>query len=183
MPLFQVKQRWTIIEAVLSQPIKSVVAFEEAILTYNPKYAKLWKFHALHELFEQMDEIESNNFFNEILPAIIRLALRLPTLIPNAVPLLKQGTSRSISMTQEQVACLLANAFLCTFPRRNTTSHESEFGSYPSINFAQIYQKKAQLRVHDKLKCIIHYFRRIAQKCMFISIKLLFIKPTLIKNI
>ncbi|KAG7246031.1 hypothetical protein CRUP_020105, partial [Coryphaenoides rupestris] len=36
-------------------------------------------------------------------------------------------------MSQEQVASLLANAFFCTFPRRN--SRKSEYGNYPDINF------------------------------------------------
>ena len=33
-----------------------------------------------------------------------------------------------------QVACLLANAFFCTFPRRNSYKH-SEYSSFPDINF------------------------------------------------
>lgn len=114
-----------------------------------------------------MDEHESKEFFDEILPAIIQLALQLPTLIPNAVPLLKCGSSRTLSMTQHQVACLLANAFLSTFPRRNSSTYGSEYGSYPSINFAQLFMKRHQHRVHDKIKCIIHYFRRISQESRF----------------
>ena len=33
-----------------------------------------------------------------------------------------------------QVACLLANAFFCTFPRRNSCKH-SEYSTFPDINF------------------------------------------------
>lgn len=37
-------------------------------------------------------------------------------------------------MSQEQIASFLANAFFCTFPRRNAKM-KSEYSSYPDINF------------------------------------------------
>lgn len=42
--------------------------------------------------------------------------------------------NHSITMSQEQIASLLANAFFCTFPRRNAKM-KSEYSSYPDINF------------------------------------------------
>lgn len=50
------------------------------------------------------------------------------------IPLLKQKMNHSITMSQEQIASLLANAFFCTFPRRNAKM-KSEYSSYPDINF------------------------------------------------
>lgn len=38
------------------------------------------------------------------------------------------------SIISMQAACLLANAFFCTFPRRNSHKH-SEYSSFPDINF------------------------------------------------
>jgi hypothetical protein len=35
-----------------------------------------------------------------------------------------------------QVACLLANAFFCTYPRRNTDTSRTEYEFFPSINFS-----------------------------------------------
>lgn len=49
------KQRWEIIQTALLQPIRSSRELEKAILSYNTKYAKKWKFYALHELFEQVN--------------------------------------------------------------------------------------------------------------------------------
>ncbi|KAL0178064.1 hypothetical protein M9458_026958, partial [Cirrhinus mrigala] len=49
------------------------------------------------------------------------------------IPLLKSRMNQSLTMSQEQIACLLANAFFCTFPRRN--SRKSEYANYPEINF------------------------------------------------
>lgn len=49
------KQRWEIIQTALLQNIRSSKELEKAILSYNTKYAKKWKFYALHELFEQVN--------------------------------------------------------------------------------------------------------------------------------
>lgn len=82
-----------------------------------------------------LSEDETESFFNNLLPKIINLALQLPILITNEIPLLKQNNNHSISFSQMQIACLLANAFLCTFPHRNNNSWQSEYSSYPEINF------------------------------------------------
>lgn len=51
------KQRWEIIQNALLQPILTSRDLEKAILSYNTKYAKQWKFYALHELFEEVETI------------------------------------------------------------------------------------------------------------------------------
>lgn len=181
--LHTVKKRWDIIEIALLQPIESSRELEKAILSYNTKYALRWKFDALHALFEEvshlqsthsisklicshlqeLEEQETNWFFSDTLPAIIRLALRLPELVPCAIPLLKHGVNKSISLSQQQVACLLANAFLCTFPRRNTLDEKAEYKNYPSINFNQLFQLNYE-HVLEKIKCICSYFRAYFKK-------------------
>lgn len=70
---------------------------------------------------------------------------------------------RSISLSQQQVACLLANAFLCTFPRRNTDRKKSEYASYPDINFNRLFQGAGN-KVVEKLNCVINYFRRVCKE-------------------
>ena len=47
------------------------------------------------------------------------------------IPLLKKGKPRKLTLSQQQIGCLLANAFFCTFPRRNSRSRSAEFSSYP----------------------------------------------------
>jgi azurin len=44
---------------------------------------------------------------------------------------LKKGKTKSITLSQQQIACLLANAFFCTYPRRNAKGRNSEFSNYP----------------------------------------------------
>lgn len=82
-----------------------------------------------------VDEDEAEAFFTGLLPKIIELALQLPTMITGGIPLLRRHTNASISLSQMQIASLLANAFLCTFPRRNSTNPQSEYANYPHINF------------------------------------------------
>nr|CAD7458771.1 unnamed protein product [Timema tahoe] len=109
---------------------------------------------------------ESTKFFSTLLPQIIGLALQLPSLVTGPIPLLVQNRNQSVSLTQLQVASLLANAFLCTFPRRNTAKRFSEYYKYPDINFNRLFhssQKRFSCCI-EKLRCLIHYFHRVCTK-------------------
>ncbi|KAF2904999.1 hypothetical protein ILUMI_01183 [Ignelater luminosus] len=152
------KQRWEIIQESLLQPIHSSKELEVVISSYN---TRLPKFLALHHFFENiLEEDETRQFFETLLPRIIELALSLPDILPGNIPLLKQGCSKSISLSQLQIASLLANAFLCTFPWRKDSAV-----SYPGINFARLFaahlRPKREQAVAEKLKCVCHYFRRV----------------------
>jgi poly(ADP-ribose) glycohydrolase len=149
------------IEDALTKPIKSSLELEAAIMSYNTKYASSWKFITLHEMFEkEFDEEESAQFFNNLLPKIVKLALQCPVLIATAIPLLKKKENRTVSLSQQQVACLLANAFLCTFPKRNTMKRKSEYCRYPDINFNRLFQTSGQSCI-EKIKSLCHYFLRV----------------------
>ncbi|KAH8367284.1 hypothetical protein KR200_007754 [Drosophila serrata] len=156
-----IDSRWEMIERALLQPIETAAELQTAILSYNTTYRDQWNFRALHQLLdEELDESESRVFFEDLLPRIIRMALRLPDLVQAPVPLLKQHHNSALSLSQQQIACLLANAFLCTFPRRNTLKRKSEYSTFPDINFNRLYQSSGPA-VLEKLKCIMHYFRRV----------------------
>ena len=127
--------RWDLIRQSLEKPIVDSYQLEKAIMTYNSVYSKKWKFGGLHAYFKQCRAEESSHFFSRVLPAVITTALQLPKLVTHSVPLLKRQKRFKLSLSQQQVMCLLANAFLCTFPRRN-----SSFSSgYPSINFNTLF--------------------------------------------
>lgn len=159
----EVKDRWSLIQTALAQDIRTSYDLEEAILSYNTKYSKTWRFNGLHKLFQEIDEAECEAFFTDILPGIIELASALPELVPAAIPLLKRGMNKSISFSQQQIASLLANAFLCTFPRRNAQGKRSEYRSFPDINFNRLFQSPEPTAI-EKLKCICNYFRRVIKK-------------------
>lgn len=93
-------------------------------------------------------------------PFIIDLALNLPRIIDKPIPLLKRGDNESVSLSKVQIACLLANAFLCTFPQRNLRTKFEDFKTYPSINFNELFQATGDYVV-EKIKCICNYFRRV----------------------
>ncbi|XP_053949762.1 poly(ADP-ribose) glycohydrolase [Anastrepha ludens] len=156
-----IEARWEMIEKALLQPINNSKELQAAILSYNTKYENQWNFRALHKLLEDdLDESEARVFFEDLLPRIIRLALRLPELVQAPIPLLKQGQCHSVTLSQQQISCLLANAFLCTFPRRNTMKKRSEYSTFPDINFNRLFQSGGGA-VIEKIKCICHYFRRV----------------------
>lgn len=135
--------RWDLIRQTLKKQIRNSHELEEAIMTYNSVYSKKWKFDGLHTYFSKLSGEITSLFFSKTLPNLINLALKLPEIITSAIPLLKKQGRYAISMSQHQVACLLANAFLCTLPRRNSTSHSSEYSSFPSINFNTLYSSDA----------------------------------------
>lgn len=156
--------RWTVISEALSKEIKCVEDLERAILEYNSRYASKWKFRGLHALLEQeFEEEERAHFFNKTLPAMVKLALSLPQLVTQAPPLLLQGSTHSVTLSQMQIAALLANAFFCTFPRRNAKGNDTEYARYPDINFNRLFLHKEQRSI-EKIKCVLHYFRRVTTK-------------------
>ncbi|RVE66186.1 hypothetical protein OJAV_G00124230 [Oryzias javanicus] len=82
-----------------------------------------------------------------------------------AIPLLQRGRPASITLSQVQIACLLANAFFCTFPHRNASNPSAEYHSYPSINFSSLFGTPVNRKI-QKLKAIMHYFRVVTDERM-----------------
>ncbi|GAB1298701.1 Poly(ADP-ribose) glycohydrolase [Apodemus speciosus] len=108
---------------------------KDAILKYNVAYSKKWDFTALVDFWDKvLEEAEAQHLYQSILPDMVKIALCLPNICTQPIPLLKQKMNHSVTMSQEQIASLLANAFFCTFPRRNAKM-KSEYSSYPDINF------------------------------------------------
>ncbi|XP_017298683.2 poly(ADP-ribose) glycohydrolase [Diaphorina citri] len=156
-----VRKRWEVIQEALLRPITNSKQLEEVICSYNNKK---WKFPALHYLFRtELDQLETDIFFKQLLPKIINLALRLPNVLQCGIPLLKAHSNHSITLSQLQIASLLANAFLCTYPRRNSNQPESQYANFPCINFSRLFQAQSSC-VSEKLKCLINYFVRVTTK-------------------
>lgn len=159
--------RWQLICDTLRKPIGDSNQLADAILAYNSRYATRWKFNNLHDYFSiHCGEEETEFFFSSLLPRIIDLALQLPSIVTHAIPLLRKQESYQITMTQRQASCLLANAFLCTFPSRNTTQRGSEYATYPFINFNGLFSNGRKGGVAEpsqinKLACLFHYFHRV----------------------
>ncbi|XP_075073101.1 poly(ADP-ribose) glycohydrolase [Mixophyes fleayi] len=156
--------RWKVIESSLKSRIRSPHDLKEAILAYNFSYSKKWDFTALIDFcVKVIEEAERTHLFSSILPDMVSLALKLPKLCTQPIPLLKKRMNHSITMSQEQISCLLANAFFCTFPRRNAKMGNSEYFTYPDINFNRLFEGKNP-RKAEKLKTLFCYFRRVTEK-------------------
>ena len=159
------KNRWQLIENALSQKITNAYALEAQVLSYNR--SGRWNLDGLKDLLEdQSDEEEGeekgkNAFFDQILPEMCALALKLPFLITSPIPLLKRGTNQSLTFSQFQVASLLANSFFCTYPRRNASGKRTEYANFPIINFNRLFSP-GEIN-QEKLNCVINYFRRVTK--------------------
>ncbi|XP_066474841.1 poly(ADP-ribose) glycohydrolase isoform X2 [Tiliqua scincoides] len=155
--------RWELIQTSLLKKFTTSRDLKEAILRYNVAYAKKWDFTALTDFCDKvLEDAEAQHLFQSILPDMVKLALCLPSICTQPIPLLKQKMNHSITMSQEQTASLLANAFFCTFPRRNAKM-KSEYSSYPDINFNRLFEGRSP-RKPEKLKTLFCYFRRVTEK-------------------
>ncbi len=68
--------------------------------------------------------------------------------------------SRSNTFSQSQIASMLANAFFCTYPRRNSQARRnSEYSNYPDINFNRLFSDLGHRYHPEKFKCLFNYFR------------------------
>ncbi|XP_067138347.1 poly(ADP-ribose) glycohydrolase-like isoform X1 [Centruroides vittatus] len=166
-----IKSRWELIEKSLLSDIKNSKDLERAILSYNSQYENQWNMSGLHDFFENVLSKEKTlEFFTHLLPAMILLALQLPVLCTQPIPLLERRKNHKITLSQMQVGCLLANAFFCTFPRRNTKHRkhtDPEYIWYPDINFNRLFigtRKGIESKRAEKLKCILNYFQRITSE-------------------
>lgn len=156
-----VQSRWDLIHSALRRGFKSSLDVRDAILRYNTAHAKKWDFTALNLLCtECLDHSQAQHLFEVVLPAMVDLALSAPRLCTMPIPLLKCRMNQSLTLSQEQIACLLANAFFCTFPRRN--SRKSEYCNYPEINFYRLFEGTSTRKI-EKLKTLFCYFRRVTQ--------------------
>lgn len=75
-----------------------------------------------------------------------------------AVPLLQKGQPAAITLSQVQISCLLANAFFCTFPHRNTSRPDTEYHSYPTINFTRSANTGSGCLHPSMLSCNLTFF-------------------------
>ncbi|XP_032367035.1 poly(ADP-ribose) glycohydrolase [Etheostoma spectabile] len=157
--------RWDVISKQLGALAKktavSVEDVKDAVFKYNPKYKGQWSFEAL-SLFVKVIPKEEN-YFSKLFPKIAALALKLPDLVQKGIPLLRSGHPASITLSQAQISCLLANAFFCTFPHRNTTHPNAEYHNYPSINFTSLWGQWSP-RKKEKLRAIMYYFQVVTDE-------------------
>ncbi|CAM4728952.1 unnamed protein product [Leuciscus chuanchicus] len=144
----------------------SIGDIQTAIMSYNSGNKDKWSFDAFHHYGQRLHSVDNN--LHLVIPKMVKLALDLPALIKRPIPLLRQQQTQAITMTQQQICCLLANAFFCTFPHRNNTGPGSEYANYPTINFSSLFDSRsdsvrAGLQA-EKLRAIFHYFDTVTNE-------------------
>ncbi|XP_010779390.1 poly(ADP-ribose) glycohydrolase-like [Notothenia coriiceps] len=156
------KSRWELIKETLNDEFTCQLELKNAILKYSSSQAKKWDFTALRLYCTKVLEPDAaEHLFDSLLPDMVQLALRASELCTKPIPLLKEGLDHSITVSQEQVACLLANAFFCTFPRRN--SRKTEYYNYPDINFFRLFGGGSSSKI-EKLKTLVCYFKSVTEQ-------------------
>ncbi|KAM7486429.1 hypothetical protein LguiA_002438 [Lonicera macranthoides] len=132
-----------------------------------------------------MSRADAAKWFGEVVPALSKLLLRLPSLlethyqnadnglfssacgggegIKTGLRLLESQEPGIVVLSQELIGALVACSFFCLFPTTNRGANH-----LPTINFdhlfANLYDNYNETQ-ENKLKCIIHYFERISS-CM-----------------
>ncbi|XP_051539820.1 poly(ADP-ribose) glycohydrolase-like [Myxocyprinus asiaticus] len=160
--------RWQVTQTALNslRGNFSVGDIQTAIMAYNSSYSRTWTFEALQYYGQKVHSVDS--CLNTVIPKMAKLALDLPDLIQQPIPLLRQQQNWAITLSQQQISCLLANAFFCTFPHRNNTKHGSEYASFPTINFSSLFCNQTRdlgksAQKAQKLRAIFHYFNMVTR--------------------
>eukprot|EP01091_Cochliopodium_minus_P018427 TRINITY_DN7475_c0_g1_i1.p1 TRINITY_DN7475_c0_g1~~TRINITY_DN7475_c0_g1_i1.p1 ORF type:complete len:639 (-),score=198.56 TRINITY_DN7475_c0_g1_i1:26-1942(-) len=157
--------KWYLIGSVLSYPITNTQELDGAINAYNSTEVDIEGFSKYLDNLHQKQKIK---FFSQTLPFIIKLILRTPHLFKDPIPLLVPQVKKTVKLTQIQVACLMANGFMCTIPKgqgvpskearkenKNLIIHE-----YPEFNFGTLFEDCSPSKV-AKFECLLNYFKRI----------------------
>ncbi|PAA70272.1 hypothetical protein BOX15_Mlig021441g2 [Macrostomum lignano] len=159
--------RWSEIRKNLLSLCSANVTYyhlEEVIMLCGSLDRDVNQFDVLRHFFTQeMEPAEADHLLKNLLPRIVNLAVSLPDLIKAPIPLLKHRKVMKLSLSQQQIASLLANAFFCTFPQQG-----GPYSRFPSINFHSLYSSGGHQspcgRRLEKLRCIFNYFNRITKK-------------------
>ncbi|MED6146431.1 hypothetical protein PIB30_034452 [Stylosanthes scabra] len=121
---------------------------------------------------ELLTREESRKWFEEGVPALGSLLLRLPSLLEahyeNAdqvfdgvgLRMLDSQEPGIVFLSQELIAALLACSLFCLFPDHDRYMKQLQIINFDQL-FASLYEDYSQ-KQENKIRCIIHYFQRIS---------------------
>jgi hypothetical protein len=147
---------WPIIWQTFHTPVTSIDDFARRICKYNQQVKNL---NGLKTFHNSLPNAEKKTFFSFTLPGIVKIALLLTRLFSQPVPFLHKCENKSISISRYQIAALIANAFICSFPERNetTTIHQMRMGNF---NLKNLFAETTQQAV-TKIKAIVTYLNEL----------------------
>lgn len=114
----------------------------------------------VHFLVDIATEQEREEFLRRTLPAIVDLALALGDLKPaEGFYYCIQQRGSETRLSRRFVASLVAHLLLCTLPHAgNLSLNQTDFATF----FAVLGSSKGEDSQTAKLRCILHYFNRLA---------------------
>ena len=145
---------WELVWQSFSTPIVSIDDFLSRMQVYNKNVDNL---NGLKKYVATLTD--ANDFITVTIPTIAKIALLLPELFGEALPYLLAGQTNSLSITKYQAACLIANAFVCSFPQRdaNGVLDKLTLGNFNLTNLLSLDSDSGVL----KIKCIVTYLKNI----------------------
>ena len=151
MPLpCQDSSTWPRIQSQLNQKWSSLNGFLDALKQLHRRNNM--------NLLQQYFTLEG--FDASLATWISQCALRLPQLFPSgSIPRLHRGQDFAVSLSETQVSCLLVNAFFGTFRLQAEDRRFHEFSMVNLVSGGNGNGRRGNA-VYEKLKCIMHYFRR-----------------------
>ncbi|CAJ0602525.1 unnamed protein product [Cylicocyclus nassatus] len=149
------QQCYAVIEEALGSLASNGAKSIKDIIKTIKKYSS-WvpSFDGLRNYVESKPATEQQTIL-ETMTGIAKLAVKAKSLIVEPLPLLLADQTGSVTLSQEQCACLLANGFFCTFPKEAST--------FNKINFFKIFQTADHLS-HVRLQFLLHYFSLVLEK-------------------
>ena len=151
------------LEKVASKQIQTIDDTLELLndliqLHYNNKIRSV-NVRILLLLLETFNTKEVDFFFDEFLPNMANLALRVEYLFKDEpTKILSQNCENffNVTLTKEQVACLLSNMFFCTMHRQNNRDLPYD------CSLSSLYKDgRESQRKLEKLQCLYNYFKRV----------------------
>ncbi len=140
--------KWQMVTKLLGE--RSIIDFrelEDVITTLKPDTE-------VGTLKTVLDGVDSSHFFSAVLPTVCTIALQMPTLFPaGELPVLCPGEDASLSLTREQVACLLSHMFFCTLEPPRWSQYWANFDIWYNSSLSPV---KAYIQV------LVTYFTQLA---------------------
>ena len=145
--------KWKFVSTLLSrhrpQPLKNWEQLVDILSTLQPCLNSC----ATLRLVLASGERSIDRFLKRTLPKMVSLALRMPDLFASGeIPVLREGIEAKVSLSREQIACLLVHMFLCSIqPAKWNKFH---------VNFHVWYDSSSK-PVFAYLQSLITYFEQL----------------------
>lgn len=137
---------WTFITKLLNPTkITTIESLLDTIATVQSR--------DLHTLEEFLRSHDSTGSLLKKIPAMIKIALKMPDLFPgHKIPVLSAGKESRIVLTREQAACLLVHMFFCTLRPSSWNKFWVDFS---------VWYDTPSLPTIAYLKTLLTYFNRL----------------------